>query len=74
MFFETYQNELIKSGILLLALLIIRFTLTALITKISRKKGINLARIHLINRYVSVTLFIIALIIIPFIFGTTRNW
>ncbi len=70
MFFETYKNELIATGILLLFLLIIRFILTRLITKIFRKNGINIARIHLINRYVSVTLFLIALIVIPFIFGT----
>jgi hypothetical protein len=70
MFFETYKSELIVTGFLLLFLIIVRFILTRLITKISRKNGINLARIHLINRYVSVTLFIIGLLIIPFIFGT----
>ncbi|HMQ43960.1 mechanosensitive ion channel domain-containing protein [Mariniflexile maritimum] len=73
MFFENYKSELIATGILLLVLLIIRFILTTLITKISRKQGINLARIHLINRYVSVTLFLIALIIIPFIYGTKAS-
>ncbi|PKQ46199.1 mechanosensitive ion channel domain-containing protein [Confluentibacter flavum] len=70
MFFETYKSEFIITGFLLLFLLIVRFILTTLITKISRRNGINIARIHLINRYVSVTLFLIALIIIPFIFGT----
>lgn len=70
MFFENYQTELITTGFILVFLLITRFILTTLITKISRRKGINLARIHLMNRYVSVTLFIIALLIIPFIFGT----
>ncbi|MBU3821567.1 mechanosensitive ion channel family protein [Flavobacteriaceae bacterium XHP0103] len=67
---NNYTTELIFTGILLLFLLVARFILTRLITKISRKNGINLARIHLINRYVTVTLIIIALIIIPFIFGT----
>lgn len=70
MFFEPYKNDLIITGFLLLFLLIVRFILTRLITKIFRKNGINIARIHLINRYVSVTLFLIALIVIPFIFGT----
>lgn len=70
MFFETYKSDFIATGFLLLFLLIIRFVLTRLITKIYRKNGINLARIHLINRYVSVTLILIGLIIIPFIFGT----
>ena len=73
MFFENNKYQLIATGILLLVLLIIRFILTALITKISRKQGINLARIHLINRYVSVTLFLLSLIIIPFIFGTKAS-
>lgn len=70
MFFEKYQFELITTGFLLIFLLVIRFILTMVITKVSRKHGINLARIHLMNRYVSVTLFILALLIVPFIFGT----
>jgi small-conductance mechanosensitive channel len=69
MFFETHKSALIATGFLLIFLLIVRFILTAIITKISRTNGINLARIHLINRYVSVTLVLIGLIIIPFIFG-----
>jgi small-conductance mechanosensitive channel len=70
MFIEIYQTELITTGFLFLFLLIIRFLLIKVVTKVSRKNGINIARIHLINRYVSVTLFIVALLIVPFIFGT----
>ncbi|MCK7590807.1 mechanosensitive ion channel family protein [Subsaxibacter sp. CAU 1640] len=70
MFFEKYQFELITTGFFLLFLLLVRWILVMLITKISRKQGINLARIHLMNRYVSVTLLIIGLLIVPFIFGT----
>ncbi len=73
MFFEKYQFALITTGFLLLFLLLIRFILTTLITKISRRNGINLARIHLMNRYVSVTLFLIAMVIIPFLFGTQAH-
>ena len=69
MFFEIHQSEFIATGFLLIFLVIVRFILTTLITKISRRNGINLARIHLINRYVSVTLFLIGLLIVPFIFG-----
>ena len=69
MFAGKFQTELIATGILLLFLVIIRYIIVFLITKISRKQGINLARIHLMNRYVSVTLFLIALLIVPFIFG-----
>ncbi len=69
MFFEKYHVELISTGILIVFILIVRFILIALITKISRKQGINLARIHLMHRYVTVTLFLISMLIIPFIFG-----
>jgi small-conductance mechanosensitive channel len=40
------------------------------IKKLGRKSGINDARIHLINRYLTVTLFLIVLLIEAFIFGT----
>lgn len=70
MFFQNFKIELITTGFFLVFLLITRFILITLITKISRKNGINLARIHLMHRYVSVTLFLIALLVIPFIFGT----
>ncbi len=69
MFENQLQTEFIATGILVLFLLIIRYIVILLITKISRKHGINLARIHLMNRYVSVSLFLIALLIVPFIFG-----
>lgn len=69
MFLETYQNELITSGFVLIFLLIIRFIFKILIRKIGRKSGINEARIHLINRYTTVTLFLIAILIESFIFG-----
>lgn len=69
MFFEKYQFEFIATGIVLLFFIIIRYVIILLITKISRKHGINLARIQLMNRYVSVALLLIALLIVPFIFG-----
>jgi len=69
MFFETYQNQLILSGFILLILLVIRFITHALIRKIGRKSSLNQARINLICRYVSVTLFLIALLVEAFIFG-----
>ncbi len=69
MFFQTYQTELIITGIVLLILLIIRFFSHTIIRKIGKKSDINEARIKLINRYVSVTFLIIALIIEAFVFG-----
>lgn len=67
---ESYQTELIVSGFVLLFLLLVRFITHTLIRKIGRKSGINDARIKLISRYVTVTLFLIALIIETFVFGT----
>lgn len=70
MFFQTYQQAFITTGFVLLFLLIIRYILNTLIGKISKKNGINLARTHLMQRYTSVALFLLALLIVPFIFGT----
>tara|TARA_R110002049_G_scaffold285775_1_gene467300 strand:- start:3821 stop:4363 length:543 start_codon:yes stop_codon:yes gene_type:complete len=70
MFLSNYQNELIISGIVIISLLIIRFITHFTITKIAKKNGINDARIRLIRRYVTVTLFLIAILIEAFVFGT----
>ena len=69
MFFEIYQNQLIITGFVLLFLLLVRTTTNAVIRKIGRKSNINDARIRLICRYVSVTLFLVAILIEAFIFG-----
>jgi len=69
MFFETYQSELIITGFILLILLLARFISHELVKKIGRKSGVNDARIRLIRRYITVTLFFIALIIESFVFG-----
>lgn len=69
-FLETYQKQLIISGIVLISILIIRFIIHFTITKVARKNGINDARIRLIRRYISVTLFLVALLIESFVFGT----
>lgn len=69
MFFDTYHSELITSGIVLLILLLVRIIANTLVRKIGRKSSINDARIKLICRYVSVTLFLIALLIEAFVFG-----
>ena len=69
MLIETYKSELIITGIVLLSLLIIRFTIHFTITKVARNNGINEPRIRLIRRYITVTLFLIALLIEAFVFG-----
>ncbi|WP_299229564.1 mechanosensitive ion channel domain-containing protein [uncultured Psychroserpens sp.] len=69
MFFETYQTELITTGFVLAFLLLVRLISNTLVKKIGRKSNINDARIQLICRYISVTLFVVALIIEAFVFG-----
>ncbi|WP_341216404.1 mechanosensitive ion channel domain-containing protein [uncultured Wocania sp.] len=69
MFSETLRDQLIITGIVLLSLLLIRTITHFTITKVARKNGINDARIRLIRRYVTVTLFSIAILIEAFIFG-----
>lgn len=67
---EDLQYNLILSGIVLISLLIIRFAAHFTVTKVARKNGINDARIRLIRRYITVTLFLIAILIESLIFGT----
>lgn len=69
MFLKTYQTELILTGIVILLFFVIQFLSHALIKKIGIKSGINQARINLICRYVTVTLFTIALVAEAFILG-----
>lgn len=68
-FFENYQDELIISGFVLLSLLIIRFLIHFTITRVAKKNDINVARIRLMKRYVSVLLLIIAILIEAFVLG-----
>lgn len=69
MFFKTNQDELIVSGIVLISLLIIRFITNFTITKVAKRNGINVARIRLMRRYVSVLIFLIIILIEAFVFG-----
>lgn len=68
-FFITYKAELIYTAILLILFFIIRFIIKLSIKKIGRSSRINEARIRLINRYATVTLFLIAILIESFILG-----
>lgn len=65
-----FKYQLIASGFVLLSLLLIRYITNFTITKIARKNDINEARIRLIRRYVTIALFLIAIIIESFVFGT----
>ena len=68
-FLTTYKIELINTLIVLSILFSLRFIIKTAINKIGKRSGINEARIKLISRYVTVTLFLVALLIEAFIFG-----
>ena len=70
---ETYQTELIATGIVLIILGVVRFISHTLIRKIWHKSGINDARIKLISRYVTVTLVLVAILIESFVFGAEKK-
>ena len=69
MFFETYKNELIASAIIIGVLFLIGLFTNLLIKKIGKKNGIIKARINLICKYVTVSLFLIGALIEAFVFG-----
>ena len=72
-FFNTYQYELIYSGILLIVLAIIRTIIVITVKKIGRKSGTTEARANLIGRYVTVSLVLIAFLIEAFILGAQTH-
>lgn len=67
--FETSKHEIIASIILLLFLLLVRIIAITLVKKLGRKSGINEARIHLISRYITVTLLLIGILLESYILG-----
>ncbi|MEW4922611.1 mechanosensitive ion channel domain-containing protein [Algibacter sp. 2305UL17-15] len=69
MIFGDYRDKLVYSAIVLISLLIIRFITHFTITKVARKNEINEARIRLIRRYVTVALFLVAILIEASILG-----
>lgn len=69
MFLESHASQIIATLILLIILITIRQIIVVLVKKIGRKSGINEARIHLIQRYSTVTLFLIGLLFFSFILG-----
>lgn len=68
-FFITYQTEFIYTIILLFIFLIVKFIIRLTVKKIGKKNNIIKARIILINRYVTISLFLIAILIESFILG-----
>ena len=70
MFSPTLQYQLIITLIVIISLLIIRAISNITLAKVARRNGINEARIRLMQRYKTVLLLLIALLIEAWIFGT----
>lgn len=68
-FFETHRNQFLITAFVLLSFLIIRFIIHFTISKIAKKNDINVARVRLMKRYVTVSLLVITLLIELFVFG-----
>lgn len=66
----TFKDPWFITGIVLVSLLIIRAITNFTITRVARRNHINEARIRLMRRYVTVTLFLIAILIEAWVFGT----
>lgn len=65
---EQYKIQIIATIITLVIFLIIRMIIRYLVIKLGKNNGINIARIRLINRYTTVTLFFIFVLVESFIF------
>ena len=64
---ETYKTQIIATIIALAIFLIIRMIIRMLVIKLGKSNGINVARIRLINRYTTVTLFFLFVLVESFI-------
>jgi small-conductance mechanosensitive channel len=67
--FETYFWEVIDTFIVIAFFFILNFIFKKIVRGIGRRSNINIARVNLISRYITVTLVFIALLIEAIIFG-----
>lgn len=68
-FFNTYQDEIIKTIIVFGVLFIIQFIANVLVRRLGKSKHKNKGRIKLVGRYVTAIFLLIALLIEAFILG-----
>lgn len=72
-FFQAYQSEIINSLIVFGGLFVIQFLANLIVKQIGKRGKKNKGRIKLIGRYVTVTFFMLALLIEAFILGVEIN-
>lgn len=68
-FFEKYQSEIIYSLILFAIFIVANILIRITLRRIANRGNIKEARVNLINRYITVTLFLVVILIESFIFG-----
>ncbi|GAB1858021.1 mechanosensitive ion channel family protein [Flavobacteriaceae bacterium MHTCC 0001] len=68
-FFDTYRDELNASAIIVGFLIVLGTITNLIIKKRGKRNGIVKARTNLICKYISVSLFLIAILIEAFVFG-----
>lgn len=66
---EIFSYELIATAIVLIIFLILNFIFKKIVFGIGKRSNINIARVKLISRYITVTLFLLALLLEAIIFG-----
>ncbi|NCO62524.1 MAG: mechanosensitive ion channel [Flavobacteriales bacterium] len=71
--FKLYQWEIIETIILLFFFFLINYILKKIVYSIGRRSNINIARVKLISKYITVTLLLIALLIQTIILGVEPN-
>ena len=72
-FFQQYQSELLETLILVGVFFTINLTLKVILRRIGKRSNIIAARVKLIGRYVTVTLFLISILIESIILGAEAN-
>lgn len=68
--FKTYNFEIIGTLAVIVVLFVIGTITNTLIKKIGHKSNLNIARIRLMRRYVTVSLFLIGILIEALVLGT----
>ncbi len=72
-FFDIYIWEIIETIILIFIFVILNFTFKKILSGIAKRGNINIARVKLIEKYITVTLFLVALLIEAVILGAEPN-
>ena len=70
---EAYKTPIIATVILLIIFITIRFIIRKVVKKLAQTNGINVARVRLINRYTTFTLFLIFILVESFVLGVNTS-